>query len=62
MSTNKFNGIPCIIVDDYYSDDELSQIAQEIEFLAPNLGDENTTGTAQEKTPFGEKSKKYPVK
>jgi Rps23 Pro-64 3,4-dihydroxylase Tpa1-like proline 4-hydroxylase len=58
MSTNKFNGVPCVIFDDYYSDNELAQIAQEIEFLAPKLGDENTTGTAQEKTPFGEKSKK----
>jgi predicted 2-oxoglutarate/Fe(II)-dependent dioxygenase YbiX len=58
MSTNKFNGISCVIVDDYYSDNELAQIAQEIEFLAPNLGDENSTGAAKEKTAVGEKRKK----
>ena len=58
MSTNKFNGIPCIIVDDYYSDNELAKIAQEIEFLAPKLGDEKTTGTATEITAVGEKTKK----
>ena len=50
--------VPCLAIENTYSEDELQVIRNEISFIEPKIGDEEKTNAAKEKTPYGEKRKK----